>query len=700
MERSIRIGKDFNVLWSIHKVVDGERQPYELAGKELTLRYRMASGIYKEVTEWKAEGNVIAWTFRGKDQKALGSYELILTENAGKDGMVTVDTCKAFKLVAHSCEETEGSGGDIVIQDIMLESEVAFAALRGPAGPAGKDGKDGKDGEIYDDTEIKAQLTELSAKVGDIADLEKTSEEDDVIVIEDNDGNKIAEINAEGADFKNLKSNGKPVSTAEITETEHKEEEQVWMSDDESEEYAKINKDGIHSKAFFAKNKNGENVNLAKVADNVGIHLSDIYGFVGDTIQIFFNSIVENFENYIIKIDCKYGKIYPKYYECTPSVECDEPLTISVYTNNGVLLASKEVRFVATSAKNASTTKKILLIGASNVQNGEVAIEMSRRLKGTSGVASSPSPMALSNYAITGRIKNADGSVGWEGIGGWRWDEYLGSAGNPGARLYVDGVTDINVGDRFKLEGFTQEFLISEKNITNGVGYVYATFYGQGDIYKNHSLMPTDGTMTKVVGSGVASFAFSNARVESYQPLWNTDTNQWDILGYCNEHCGGAVHCICTQLGINSLGRDAFGSYSDIAEKVRLFIDRTHAQMPNCIILLGKIMLPSQMGGLGKDYTTNDQFGNYNAEGFNTKIHQYNAILESIANDDKYLSFVKVVDLCSQFDAINNYPTFEKQVNTRNPQKEVLGGNGVHPNNYGYWQVADAWIRAIINIIK
>lgn len=551
--------------------------------------------------------------------------------------------------------------------------------------------------EMVDATD--AQLTELSEKTKDVS-IETISVEEDEIILEDNEGNELAKINKGGADFKHLKSNGKPVATEQVEETESSAEEQVWMADDESEEYAKIDKDGIHGKAFFAKTKNGEKVNLAKVADNVGIHLSDIYGFVGDTIQVFFHSIIENYENYVIKVSCKYGKIYPKYYECTPSVECDEPLIMSVYTNNGVLLASKEVRLVATSAKNASTSKKILLIGASNVQNGEVAIEISRRLKGTSGVASSPSPMALSNYAITGRIKNADGSVGWEGIGGWRWDEYLGSAGNPGARLYVDGVTDINVGDRFKLEGFTQEFLISEKNITNGVGYVYATFYGQGDIYKNHSLMPTDGTMIKVVGSGVTSFAFSNARVESYQPLWNTDTNQWDILGYCNEHCGGAVHCICTQLGINSLGRDAFGSYADIADKVRLFLDRTHSQMPNCIILLGKIMLPSQMGGLGKDYTTNDQFGNYNAEGFNTKIHQYNAILESIANDDKYSSFVKVVDLCSQFDAINNYPTFEKQVNTRNPQKELLGGNGVHPNNYGYWQVADAWVRAIVNLIK
>ncbi len=181
MERSIRIGKDFNVRWSINKVVDGERQPYELAGKELVLQYRTPYGELKEATEWKVEGNIIVWTFRGKEQKALGSHGLILTENGGKDGMVTVDTCRAFKLVAHSCEETEGSGSDIVIEDVVLESEVTFAALRGPQGERGPEGPQGPQGERgpqgeqgpkgedgYDDTEIKAKLTELSEKVNEL----------------------------------------------------------------------------------------------------------------------------------------------------------------------------------------------------------------------------------------------------------------------------------------------------------------------------------------------------------------------------------------------------------------------------------------------------------------------------------------------------------------------------------------------------
>ena len=183
MERAIRIGKDFNVRWSIRKRVDGERQPYELAGKELVLQYRTPYGL-KEATEWKTEGNTIVWTFRGREQKSLGLYELILTENGGKDGMVTVDTCRAFKLVAHSCEETDGSGGDIVIEDVVLESEVTFAALRGPQGERGPEGPQGPQGERgpqgepgpqgpkgedgYDDTTIKAQLAELDQRLTDV----------------------------------------------------------------------------------------------------------------------------------------------------------------------------------------------------------------------------------------------------------------------------------------------------------------------------------------------------------------------------------------------------------------------------------------------------------------------------------------------------------------------------------------------------
>lgn len=161
MERSIRIGKDFKVLWAINQVVDGERLPYDLAGKELKLYISNDVGK-KEVTGWKANGNVIEWTFFGKDQKREGEYQLILVANAGKEGMVTVDTCKAFTLVDRSCEENVDGGSDIVIETVTLESDVALAPVVKEVG-----------GESYTElremiAEQATKLTELSEKVNEL----------------------------------------------------------------------------------------------------------------------------------------------------------------------------------------------------------------------------------------------------------------------------------------------------------------------------------------------------------------------------------------------------------------------------------------------------------------------------------------------------------------------------------------------------
>lgn len=158
-----RIGKDFNVIWSVFKIVNGQRQPYELEGKNVMLILVSPYGSQAPVEGWTAIGNVVQWTFRGKDQKFVGTYRLILVENAGSYGMVTVDSCDAFALVAHSCEESGGDASTVVIESIQLESEVTLTPLRGPQG---EQGPVGPAGPSYDDTEIQNKLTELSEEIG------------------------------------------------------------------------------------------------------------------------------------------------------------------------------------------------------------------------------------------------------------------------------------------------------------------------------------------------------------------------------------------------------------------------------------------------------------------------------------------------------------------------------------------------------
>lgn len=100
---NIRIGNTFEVSWAINQFNGTETVPYDLAGKDLTLI--LANALSKvRVEKFSVIGNIISFTFEGKDQRHAGKYSLILIENNGVDGMHIVDVCDAFRLVNRSCE--------------------------------------------------------------------------------------------------------------------------------------------------------------------------------------------------------------------------------------------------------------------------------------------------------------------------------------------------------------------------------------------------------------------------------------------------------------------------------------------------------------------------------------------------------------------------------------------------------------------
>lgn len=182
----LRIGKDFGLTWTISaKSADGIT-PYIPTGKILVW-------LVTPYNKVKAEGaifedNKVRWIFRGRDQKHLGIYGLELIENQGENGMVTIDTCNAFELVEHTCEETGNDGNGLIFDTVELITDVELTMLQGPAGPQGPQGPEGPQGAqgpqgpegpqgpTYNDAEIQNKLTELSAEVGKkqdtISDLE------------------------------------------------------------------------------------------------------------------------------------------------------------------------------------------------------------------------------------------------------------------------------------------------------------------------------------------------------------------------------------------------------------------------------------------------------------------------------------------------------------------------------------------------
>lgn len=112
--KRIRIHNDIDFQWSIF---DGAGNPYELEGLDLRLWMRSAT-LEIEVKTFTIEHNIIRWTFWGKDQSREGVYDVILCQNCGNLGMLTLDECDAIMLVSHTCQ----SGDDGIPSSIHAES--------------------------------------------------------------------------------------------------------------------------------------------------------------------------------------------------------------------------------------------------------------------------------------------------------------------------------------------------------------------------------------------------------------------------------------------------------------------------------------------------------------------------------------------------------------------------------------------------
>ena len=170
----LRIGKDFTVQWSIFRKTAEGREAYGLENKRLILRLQNAYRT-EDLTDFTVSGNVVSWTFYGKDQKSLGSYNLILVENQGKRGMVTVDIVTAFTLVAHTEQESGNPEGDVTIQTVSLESNsVLLPVGEGGSGPVDEEFDPESENAIANKTVTQAFIAVsgvLDGKQNTITDL-------------------------------------------------------------------------------------------------------------------------------------------------------------------------------------------------------------------------------------------------------------------------------------------------------------------------------------------------------------------------------------------------------------------------------------------------------------------------------------------------------------------------------------------------
>ena len=125
----LRVGNDINIQWRILR----DSIPEDFAGKELRLLMRGTSQTI-EVTGYTIEGNVLKWTYLGKDQKGPSTFTFTLIENEGKEDMFTIDKCDVLRLVSCSCQADDDDGPF----DVFVDTDIVLPA-------PGRDGKSAYD---------------------------------------------------------------------------------------------------------------------------------------------------------------------------------------------------------------------------------------------------------------------------------------------------------------------------------------------------------------------------------------------------------------------------------------------------------------------------------------------------------------------------------------------------------------------------
>lgn len=467
-------------------------------------------------------------------------------------------------------------------------------------------------------------------------------------------------------------------------------------------EYREFNGIALASEVDMQNKKAIADLEVSASQSYSDICLGTVYAVVGDTIQLFYKSFIDcDLDNMIVKFGCAKGKNYPRYWEFTPvaSDVGEHTITIEIYNKSGNLVNSASTTLVVAEASNPASAVNVLCIGDSTMSSGQIPIEASRRLKGTVGVATTPTALALNNINFVGRLQNATADVGWEGTGGWSYGTY-NAQGVKAVRFTVSDATNINMGDAYDVGNFC--FSITEINVNDGVGNIRCIFSHRTPYSSAFDSTSASGTMTRYSGNGQESITYTAWELENYQPFWNNDTDAFDITSYKDMYCGGAIDVICVLLQINSLiGANPFSAMTGNINSVKTFCNNIHAQLPDCKIMLSTLPLVSPNGGIAANYGSSGTSGEYNATGFNHKVRAFNKALIELGADESYKDYVTIVNSHAQFDIDNGYPITTKAVNTRVSTTETLQSNAVHPNNYGYWQIADALgFRALLNILS
>lgn len=420
----------------------------------------------------------------------------------------------------------------------------------------------------------------------------------------------------------------------------------------------------------------------------------EYYLVVGEQFELFYRGVIKMYNPYqfYIAIKCKKGTPYPRYYTFTPQKQDigNYELTIQLIDNDGKIIEQAQTNLIVKEAVKPTKKVNILCIGDSLTVNGVWPKEGYRHFCLTEGEPKGNGLGDCLNFIGKCSTEIENKRINYEGYGGWTWASYI-SNDHIGLRSSVWVKTNHHKTER-------DQHSIWE---SNGHLWILETIEKNWLKFKrgenNISMISNLGDKLHHVenANDKTDIIIEEYKYEDINPFWNQDTKQLDIKKYLDKNNFPEPDLIYILLTWNGLGKPYNDDFSHHILPAKTLLRHFHTYLPNAKITLMGIQICSVNGGIPTNYGAwgaySDLFGTI------TNAFNYNLCLEKLAIDEEFNSYVSYVDTKAQFDSEYNMPYVERPVNARSLLKEMIGTNGVHPNQSGYLQIGDCFYRKLVH---
>jgi lysophospholipase L1-like esterase len=403
-----------------------------------------------------------------------------------------------------------------------------------------------------------------------------------------------------------------------------------------------------------------------------------IYGVQGRECNVYLDNLFPSTaSDYCINVDSagSVGKQQDERWTWTPAGALTTGnLTISAHDKrSGDLLVTKTaIQRAAAATAGSGLNKKVMIVGDSLVNAGVIGQTL------IDIAATDAMGITLLGTRTTGTAANKH-----EGRGGWSIGDYS-TAGRNNYSFTVSSVTTPPALNSTTYTNNGNTYTVQEIALTGGAGTIVCSV----DPLNGAPL--ASGTLTKGIGSGDATIAFSAFAVVPGNPFWRGGA--LNFTQYLTDFAQAVPDWVLISLGINDVfGYTSDGAASAAADSGFTQLDAliTSIKAAGAGIKVG-IVIPTPPAA------SQDAFGTAYATGQSRWRDKRNILIWARQLIAKYAgqeaSRIYLVPSNVALDAVNGYPRDAAvPVSSRNPTITInRQSNGVHPADSGYQQIGDA----------